>query len=139
MCTPQEAAASQASFCTTYYILVHGLVFKGILTVGSYDTESYCLYYVRTPLVSLTSDPCRQFQAVWDDNDAASAGEEHLAALTAWDRKSWAETRDTHFSSGVNKESMDIIEKVDTRTHSLLHVQALIFSALLYYVYIYFI
>lgn len=39
-------------------------------------------------------------------------GEEHLAALTAHDRKSWAETREMYFSSGVNKKSMETIEKV---------------------------
>ena len=69
----------------------------------------------------MTSDLYRQFQAICDDSDGVSAGEEHLAALTAWDRKSWAETRDTYFSSGVNKESLDIIEKVRTHTHTHTH------------------
>ncbi len=59
---------------------------------------------------------CRQYEAVFDDAATGSAGwgEEHLAALTAWDRKSWAETRDTYFSSGINKISMDTIDKVQS-------------------------
>ena len=74
---------------------------------------------VRNCLVSKSLDsvyhlfiPHRQYQSIWNDKDEVCPGEEHLAALTAWDRKSWAETRDTHFSSGVSKESMEAIEKV---------------------------
>ncbi len=60
---------------------------------------------------------CRAYQAVWDDAasdgvNGVSWGEEHLGALTAWDRTSWAKARDKHFSTGVNKISLDIIEKV---------------------------
>lgn len=39
-------------------------------------------------------------------------GEEHLAALTACDRKSWAEMREEYFSKGVNKKSVETIDKV---------------------------
>lgn len=44
-----------------------------------------------------------------------SPGEEHLAALTAHDRKSWAEARERYFSNGINKESLEIIDKVRGR------------------------
>ena len=53
-----------------------------------------------------------QFQQVLDDTSPVGPGEEHLAALTAHDRKSWAETREMHFSEGVNKHSMQTIDKV---------------------------
>ena len=38
-----------------------------------------------------------------------------MAALTAHDRKSWAEAREMYFSSGINKESLEIIDKVRGR------------------------
>jgi Choline/Carnitine o-acyltransferase. len=39
-------------------------------------------------------------------------GEDNIAILTAAERSVWAETRNKHFASGINKESLDIIEKV---------------------------
>ena len=39
-------------------------------------------------------------------------GEDCIAILTAAERSVWAETRTKHFSSGINKDSLDIIEKV---------------------------
>ena len=39
------------------------------------------------------------------------ASERHLAALTAGNRDDWARTREQYFSTGVNKISLDIIEK----------------------------
>ncbi|XP_064397263.1 carnitine O-palmitoyltransferase 1, liver isoform-like isoform X2 [Halichondria panicea] len=55
----------------------------------------------------------QQYEAVFADagEGSVSWGEEHLAALTAWDRKSWAETRQQYFSSGINKVSMETIDK----------------------------
>lgn len=38
-------------------------------------------------------------------------GEEHLAALTASERVTWANARTRFFSKGINKSSLDIIEK----------------------------
>lgn len=46
-----------------------------------------------------------------DPNTEVGPGEMHLAALTAADRKFWAETREDFFMEGVNRTSMDIIEK----------------------------
>lgn len=37
-------------------------------------------------------------------------GEENIAALTAGDRKAWAEVRKKYFSFGVNKKSLHLIE-----------------------------
>ncbi|KJE95992.1 carnitine O-acyltransferase [Capsaspora owczarzaki ATCC 30864] len=46
-----------------------------------------------------------------DRGDSASYEEEHLAAFTAEERHVWAAVRSEHFASGVNKESLDIIDK----------------------------
>ena len=52
-----------------------------------------------------------QFQKIIDDQSAPEKGEEKLAALTASDRKSWAKARQEFFSKGVNRASLDLIEK----------------------------
>lgn len=55
---------------------------------------------------------CRQMQQVLDDPDTdVGPGEEHLAALTAHDRVSWAVAREQYFSKGVNRENMAVIEQ----------------------------
>lgn len=46
-----------------------------------------------------------------DDNSTSSEGEEKLAALTAGERTAWAQARKDFFAKGVNKASLDIIEK----------------------------
>lgn len=46
-----------------------------------------------------------------DDINLALPGEEHLAVVTAVDRVSWAKTRDAHFSKGINRSSLETIEK----------------------------
>jgi Choline/Carnitine o-acyltransferase len=51
-------------------------------------------------------------QIIDDTHNVPAAGECHLAALTACDRVSWAKARAAYFSSGVNKSSLDAIEKV---------------------------
>lgn len=51
-------------------------------------------------------------QQIVDDGQTPMEGEEHLAALTAGDRILWAKARATHFSKGVNKTSLDAVEKV---------------------------
>ena len=33
--------------------------------------------------------------------------DQHIAALTTMDRTEWAKTREEHFSSGINKASLD--------------------------------
>ncbi|KAG9342935.1 hypothetical protein JZ751_015151 [Albula glossodonta] len=52
-----------------------------------------------------------QIQRILDDPSPPSPGEEKLGALTAGDREPWARTRKQFFSSGVNKRSLDCIEK----------------------------
>jgi carnitine O-palmitoyltransferase 1 len=52
-------------------------------------------------------------QKIIDDTQTApAAGESHLAALTAGERVPWAKARAEFFSKGVNKTSLDAIEKV---------------------------
>ncbi|KAM8836472.1 carnitine O-palmitoyltransferase 1, liver isoform 2-T3 [Spinachia spinachia] len=52
-----------------------------------------------------------QIQKVLDDPSPPSKGEAKLGALTAGDRIPWAKARAKYFSSGVNKRSLDFIEK----------------------------
>jgi len=52
-----------------------------------------------------------QIQQILDDNSMPSEGEEKLAALTAGERTNWAQTRKNFFAKGVNKASLDLIEK----------------------------
>ncbi|XP_074518935.1 carnitine O-palmitoyltransferase 1, liver isoform isoform X2 [Halichoeres trimaculatus] len=52
-----------------------------------------------------------QIQRILDDPSPPSQGEVHLGALTAGDRTPWAKARSKYFSSGVNKRSLDSIEK----------------------------
>ncbi|TRY93200.1 hypothetical protein DNTS_006322 [Danionella cerebrum] len=52
-----------------------------------------------------------QIQRILDDPSPPAPGEEKLAALTAGNRKPWACVRKQFFSSGINKQSLDCIEK----------------------------
>uniref|UniRef100_A0A336M930 carnitine O-palmitoyltransferase n=1 Tax=Culicoides sonorensis TaxID=179676 RepID=A0A336M930_CULSO len=57
--------------------------------------------------------PCElqlQFENILASKATPLPGEEYLAALTAWNRTKWAETRETVFSRGVNKVSLYSIE-----------------------------
>lgn len=53
----------------------------------------------------------RQIQQILDDMSEPAESEEKLAALTAGERKPWAEVRNEYFAKGINKASLDIIEK----------------------------
>jgi len=56
---------------------------------------------------------CRMLQKILDDTTSEpSPGEHHLAALTAADRVTWAKARKKFFAAGVNRSSLDTIEKV---------------------------
>ncbi|XP_062840876.1 carnitine O-palmitoyltransferase 1, liver isoform isoform X2 [Trichomycterus rosablanca] len=52
-----------------------------------------------------------QIQRILDDPSPPLPGEEKLGALTAGNRTPWARVRKQYFSSGVNKRSLDCIEK----------------------------
>lgn len=52
-----------------------------------------------------------QIQKILDDKTEVKDGERYLAALTAGDRIPWAQTRKKFFSEGINKKSLDAIEK----------------------------
>lgn len=52
-----------------------------------------------------------QIQQILNDDSTPAEGEEKLAALTAGERTVWAQTRKDFFAKGVNKASLDIIEK----------------------------
>ena len=52
-------------------------------------------------------------QQIFDDTDSQPRpGEAHMGALTAADRKMWAEMREEFFMEGVNRASMEVMEKV---------------------------
>jgi len=52
----------------------------------------------------------RQIEEILKSNAQPLVGEEHLAALTAWHRSKWAETRNKFFSRGQNRISLNIVE-----------------------------
>lgn len=52
-----------------------------------------------------------QIEKILKDENAPLEGEEHLAALTASDRATWAKARAEFFHKGINKRSLDAIEK----------------------------
>ncbi|XP_067344440.1 carnitine O-palmitoyltransferase 1, liver isoform-like isoform X3 [Channa argus] len=52
-----------------------------------------------------------QIQRILDDPIPACKGETKLGALTAGDRIPWAKARAKYFNSGVNKRSLDCIER----------------------------
>ena len=56
------------------------------------------------------------FQQILDDTSSPATGEESLAALTAGDRIPWAKARTQFFSKGMNKTSLDAIEKVGLKS-----------------------
>ena len=68
-------------------------------------------------------------QKIIDDPTPPATGEEHLAALTAGDRIPWAKARQNHFAKGINKNSLDAIEKArNNRYDELLLMILLIIS-----------
>ncbi|XP_053572256.1 carnitine O-palmitoyltransferase 1, muscle isoform [Bombina bombina] len=52
-----------------------------------------------------------QIQRILDDPSPPLPGEEKLAALTAGDRVTWAQTRSDFFSYGVNRSSLSSVER----------------------------
>ncbi|KAM4531512.1 carnitine O-palmitoyltransferase 1, liver isoform 1-T2 [Odontesthes bonariensis] len=52
-----------------------------------------------------------QIQRILDDTSLPFPGEEKLGALTAGDRVPWSQMRKRYFSSGLNKRSLDIIDR----------------------------
>lgn len=52
-----------------------------------------------------------QIQRILDDPSPPQLGEDKLGALTAGDRIPWSRMRKQYFSSGINKRSLDAIER----------------------------
>lgn len=72
------------------------------------DTHLYSTFSCTNILILFTD---RQIQSILDDKSTPYEGEEKLASLTAGERTHWAKTREEHFSKGINKHSLDAIEK----------------------------
>jgi carnitine O-palmitoyltransferase 1 len=53
----------------------------------------------------------RQLEQILSDESPPAKGEEMLAALTAGERVTWALARQEYFFKGVNRHSLDAIEK----------------------------
>ncbi|CAI5664693.1 unnamed protein product [Oreochromis niloticus] len=53
----------------------------------------------------------QQMERILADKSEPLPGEERLAALTAGDRTPWAKARESFFSRGKNKQSLDAVEK----------------------------
>lgn len=53
----------------------------------------------------------QQMERILADKSEPLPGEERLPALTAGDRTPWAKARETYFSRGKNKQSLDAVEK----------------------------
>lgn len=59
-------------------------------------------------------EPCElqmAYQKILDGELTPAPGEDKLAALTAGERAHWAITRKTFFNNGINKASLDAIER----------------------------
>ncbi|XP_064416529.1 carnitine O-palmitoyltransferase 1, liver isoform isoform X2 [Latimeria chalumnae] len=52
-----------------------------------------------------------QIEKILADKSSPLPGEEHLPALTAGDRVPWAKARRDYFQSGLNRQSLDLVEK----------------------------
>ncbi|ELT88002.1 hypothetical protein CAPTEDRAFT_178036 [Capitella teleta] len=80
--------------------------------IAVYHKGRYFKVYIYTKGRLLA--PCEievMLQKILDNQDEPAAGEKHLAALTAGDRIPWARARADYFAKGVNKASLDAIEK----------------------------
>ncbi|KAF7990168.1 hypothetical protein HCN44_009903 [Aphidius gifuensis] len=78
-----------------------------------------CYYKVLVYMKNRILTPCEiehQIMYILENNSSSSSsipadGEEKLAALTANNRTVWANARTCYFSKGINKQSLDAIEK----------------------------
>ncbi|KAM7341695.1 carnitine O-palmitoyltransferase whd isoform 1-T3 [Cochliomyia hominivorax] len=72
-----------------------------------------CYYKVLIYYKGRQLRPCEiqiQMEEILNSKATPLPGEEHLAALTAWNRSKWAEVRNTYFSRGVNRVSLNAVE-----------------------------
>ncbi|XP_037946654.1 carnitine O-palmitoyltransferase 1, liver isoform isoform X2 [Teleopsis dalmanni] len=72
-----------------------------------------CYYKVLIYYKGRSLRPCEiqvQMEEILNSKAEPLPGEENLAALTAWNRSKWAEVRNSHFSRGVNRVSLNTVE-----------------------------
>lgn len=68
---------------------------------------THCIYsFIKIYLIIY-----RQIQSILNNTEKSYIGEEKVAALTAADRTHWANTRTKFFFKGINRQSLDAIEK----------------------------
>ncbi|KAL7029856.1 hypothetical protein ACKWTF_006398 [Chironomus riparius] len=51
-----------------------------------------------------------QLKEILESQQTTSSIEQNIASLTGWNRTKWAEVRDKYFATGINKNSLDVIE-----------------------------
>ena len=56
-----------------------------------------------------SNSPHSQIERILSDESAPEKGEEHLADLTAGERRPGAEARDAFLAKGVNQDSLNLI------------------------------
>ncbi|KAK2147018.1 hypothetical protein LSH36_573g01026 [Paralvinella palmiformis] len=89
--------------------LVH---YKDSSHVTVYHRGRFFKMYIRSKAQLLSASQIEyMLQKIVDDPSPPADGEQHLAALTAGDRIPWAKTRQEYFKKGINKNSLDAIEK----------------------------
>lgn len=80
---------------------------KGIL----YKVEMFDKNRKLIPVADLQKLLCWIMHDADKHQDSCSEDEKSVPALTGTDRKTWAQVRNQYFSQGINKHSLDIIEK----------------------------
>jgi len=73
------------------------------------ELQLYVLIFIQVDFIEIFY--FSQLDEIIRDSTLPSYGEEHLGALTAGERTLWAEARETYFSTGVNRTSLETIEK----------------------------
>jgi carnitine O-palmitoyltransferase 1 len=73
------------------------------------ELQLYVLIFIQVDFIEIFY--FSQLDEIIRDSTPPAYGEEHLAALTAGERTLWAEAREVYFSTGVNRSSLEAIER----------------------------
>uniref|UniRef100_A0A673BJR4 carnitine O-palmitoyltransferase n=1 Tax=Sphaeramia orbicularis TaxID=375764 RepID=A0A673BJR4_9TELE len=101
--------AAQTNIASAHYTLQHMNESKHIAVYHKGRFYKVWMFYDGRLLLPREIE--QQMERILADPSEPMPGEEMLAALTAGDRTPWAKARETYFSRGKNKQSLDAIEK----------------------------
>ncbi|KAK1878216.1 Carnitine O-palmitoyltransferase 1 liver isoform [Dissostichus eleginoides] len=106
---PSRVPGTVIPLCAAQYVLQHwqDSEFIAVYHRGRY----FRLWVYRAGRLLSPREIELQIQRILEDLSVPLPGEEKLGALTAGDRVPWAQIRKQYFSSGINKRSLDIIER----------------------------